>query len=134
MNQETWAEVVNVLRPYPWRTEFFVYKGLLPHPLEVGMAESIGVPDGQSKDYRYLLEDGSGLHVKEYEAGYKVHLDKVHPGVDLVEHWRQDAPEVFVVGCVVLGTIIGKMTGKSWGEAVVKGGTVGGLTGLALLP
>lgn len=121
-----WKGMVRVLRQYEARTTFRVGKGVLSHPLAAGMRQSIGLPEGQNADYRLVLADGAGLHVKDFGTHYEAHIDEVHPAVDAVEHLRKDAPGVFVAGGVALGAAIGRSIGTSK-DATLVGGALGGI-------
>lgn len=127
----SWTDVATILADYPWRTRLRLEKGFLPHPLSSGMSTSSGMPEGQVADYRYAFEDGSGLHVKDFEDHYEAHLDEVHPDVNLIEHLRQDAPSVFIGGSAALGAAVGGLIGKSWKSALA-GAAIAGLLGTAL--
>jgi hypothetical protein len=90
------------------------------------MSLSVGLPEGQAADYRLVLADGAGLHVKDFGTHYEAHIDEVHPEVNAVEHLRRDAPGVFVVGGAALGAAIGAGAAKSK-EAALVGAAIGGL-------
>lgn len=82
----------------------------VPERVAESMAErdyyrSLGLFSGQVADYRRRLEDGSGLHLKEYPDGWTIHWDEVDPSEDLVGHLRRDAAGVVAVG-VVVGLLI----------------------------
>lgn len=127
----SWQDVVDLLGEHPWRTRVQVPKGHLPHPQAAGMTPSSGLPEGQVADYRYLLDGGIGLHVKDFGTHYEAHLDEVHPDVDVVEHLRQDAPHVYVGGAVALGAAVGGLLSKDW-KGAVAGAAIAGLLGAAL--
>lgn len=118
--------MIRVLRQYEARTTVRLRKGVLPHPLAVGMSRSIGIPEGQDADFRLVLTDGSGLHVKDFGSHYEAHIDEVHPDVNVVEHLRKDAPGIFVAGGVALGAAIGRSIGTSK-DATFVGAALGGL-------
>ncbi len=122
----TWNGVVRVLKQYSPRTVVEIPKGGLPHPRAAGLSRSIGLPEGQSSDYRALLRGGAGLHVKDFGTHYEAHIDEVHPDVDAIEHLRVDAPGVFVAGGVALGAVVARSLGASR-DATVVGGVLGGL-------
>lgn len=122
----TWTGLVCVLRGYQPRTIFRCEKGVLPHPLAAGMSRSVGLPEGQDSDYRLVLADGAGLHVKDFGTHYETHIDEVHPDVDIVEHLRRDAPGVFVASGAALGAVIGGGVGSSKNSTFV-GAAIGGL-------
>jgi len=90
------------------------------------MSRSVGLPEGQDSDYRLVLADGAGLHVKDFGTHYETHIDEVHPDVDIVEHLRRDAPGVFVASGAALGAVIGGGVGSSKNSTFV-GAAIGGL-------
>lgn len=127
----SWSEVIDILTRHPWRTRVKLPKGLLPHPAAAGMSSSVGIPEGQVADYRLVLPDGSGLHVKDFVEYYEAHLDEVHPDVNWVEHLRQDAPGSFVGGSAAVGAALGALFGRSWKSALA-GAAIAGLLGAVL--
>jgi hypothetical protein len=127
----TWARVITTLQQYEPRTTARVEKGHLPHPLAAGMKSSIGMPEGQTADYRLVLQGGAGLHVKDFGTHYEAHIDEVHPDVNAIEHMRRDAPGMFVASGAALGAVIGKSVGSSKDATIV--GAVLGAAFAALL-
>jgi len=122
----TWGGVVQVLQQYAPRTVCRVEKGVLPHPCAAGMKASIGMPEGQTADYRLVLLGGAGFHVKDFGSHYEAHIDEVHPDVNAIEHLRRDAPGVFIASGAALGAVIGRSVGTSK-EATLAGAALGGL-------
>ena len=127
----TWNGVVRVLRGYPPRTAMHISKGILPHPRTFGMTGSIGMPEGQLADFRRVLANGQGLHVKDFGSHYEAHIDEVHPDVNAIEHLRRDAPGVFIAGGTALGAVIGKSVGTT-ANATLLGAAIGGLVAALL--
>ncbi|MDQ2646241.1 MAG: hypothetical protein M3020_20675 [Myxococcota bacterium] len=84
------------------------------------------MPEGQRADYRLVLRDGAGLHVKDFGEHYEAHIDEFHPDVNMAEHWRKDAPSVFVAAGVALGAIVGRGVGTSK-DSTLLGAALGGL-------
>lgn len=123
---QTWHDVVFTLLHQPAGSVVRLRKGLLPHPGTDGMTLSMGLPQGQFADYRKILRDGSGFHVRDFGQHYEAHVDQVHPEVNIYEHMRRDAPKTFVAGGTALGAAIGGALGRDKGSAVV-GGLIGGL-------
>jgi hypothetical protein len=64
--------------------------------------------------------------VKDFATHYEVHLDAVHPSVNLHEHLRVDAPGTYIAGGAALGALLGSALGKSK-ESTFVGAAVGGL-------
>ncbi len=122
----SWEDVLYALRGKPWRSAIRLRKGVLPHPLEVGMTTSTGLPVGQNADYRFVLQDGAGLHVQDFGQHYEAHLDEAHPDVNLYDHFRKDAPTTFVASGAALGAAVGGAVGRDASSALV-GGLIGGL-------
>jgi hypothetical protein len=125
----TWLDVLHVLDRQPPGSILRIRKALLVHPRRAGMKVSIGLPEGQRSDYRKVISQGRGLHVKEFHAHYEAHIDRVHPEVNVVEHLRRDAPGVYVGGGVALGATLGAALGRSEESAAV-GAAIGGLLAL----
>lgn len=133
MYYRTWDEVIAELanERFSWRHRLRVEKGVLPHPLRAGMSVSVGLPEGQNADYRRVLANGTGFHVKDFGGYYEAHLDEVHPHVDFAEHLRQDAPHIYVRGAAAMGAAVGGMLSKSW-QGALAGALLAGIIGAAL--
>ena len=129
MTPRSWTEVLSILRSYSPGTSIKVPKGMLPHPTTFAMQPSMGLPAGQVGDYRRQLVDGAGLHARDYGGYYLVHIDRVHPAVNPVEHLRRDAPGVFVASSAVVGSAVGGLIGRSK-EAALAGAAIAGVAGL----
>jgi len=127
----TWREVISALSAEPKGAVARVPKGFLPHPSAAGMKESIGLPVGQTADFRLLLASGAGFHVQDHGTHYEAHIDEVHPDVDPFEHVRKDAPGTFIVGSAALGAMVGGAIGRK-GEFALVGAALGALGGLLL--
>lgn len=119
MMMMTWADVVQQLWPPDSRHHLRLPKAIVPHPITVqGMRTSMGLPEGQVRDYRVRLgETTAGLHIKEFQHHYEAHLDAYDPVVKPVEHFVVDAPGAFVGGAAALGAVIGATAGRSGGAA-----------------
>ena len=102
-----WASIVLELRGEPWRTSILISKENAPDPVRMGMRTSVGLPVGQSADYRLQLADGAGLHVQDCGDYWSVHLDEVDPSSSLLGHLRKDAPRVLAGGIVLIGATLG---------------------------
>lgn len=59
-----------------------------------GYYRSPGEPRGQKADYRRRLDDGRGLHVKDYGDHMTLHWDKVDPSESALRHLLYDAPGI----------------------------------------
>jgi hypothetical protein len=87
----TWNYVtIEVLRR-PCHTDLKVKKTEIAHPSRCGFYLGTGEPQGQGADYRKCLQDGKGLHIREYEEYYLIHWDKVDPS-NFIGHLIEDAP------------------------------------------
>jgi hypothetical protein len=126
LSMTSWRDVLSILRGEPTGTILRVPKLHLPHPSTFRMSESIGLPEGQRADYRKILRNGRGFHVKDFGTHYEAHIDAVHPDIDLLAHLRTDAPGAYVTGGVALGALLGAAFGKSK-ESALFGAIVGGM-------
>lgn len=129
----TWSEVEGALRHQPPGAVLEVARDVMPSPTSVGMRRSVGLPVGQSVDWRKALSDGRSLHVREYGDAYRCHLDDVDPSVSVVDHLRQDAPVAWVVAGSLLGAAVGVALGRSLGGALWGAAAGGAVAGVALL-
>lgn len=128
--QYEWSDVILALWPPDATQRMRIPKNQISHPLATkGMKPGIGLPEGQSNDYRLqLVPSNAGLHVKEFKNHYEAHIDKVHPAVNFVEHIRQDAPGMFVGTTAAMGALVGVAAGRS-ADAALVGALIGGLFG-----
>jgi len=76
------------------------------HLVDLGYRRSLGTPKGQRADYRKPLDDGRGLHVREYEDHMRVHWDRTAPSVDRVVHLVDDARGVTLTGGLTLVALL----------------------------
>ena len=94
----------------------------IAHPRSSGAKKSVGLPKGQSSDWRFPPEfDCAGMHAREYIDRWDVHVDSVHPECSIADHIRTDAPAVWLAG----GTAIGLGVGFLFGHPVI--GSIAGL-------
>lgn len=129
-----WNAVYDEVAKHPSGTRLRFPKWSLPHPQEAGAHVSVGLPLGQSADYRFAPDDACrGLHVQDFGETWIVHLDRVHPACDVVEHVRQDAPQAWLAGGTGLGAALGlALSGKK--EGLVAGAALGLLAALLTTP
>lgn len=86
-----WPDIVREVNALPYGTELEFQRSELPSPTDYGATRSYGLPRGQEADYRFPPSaDGSGIHVRAYKTTYRVHRDRVHPGVSLIGHFFAD--------------------------------------------
>lgn len=129
----SWEGVVDLLREHEPGTILRLPKHLLSHPEDAGATPSVGLPMGQKADFRWTLDDCTGLHVRDFGTHYEAHLDRVDPACNVVEHLRRDAPGSYVAGSTAIGAALGLLLGGSK-EAAFAGAGLGALVGLATLP
>ena len=129
----TWRDVAAVIDSLPQGRVLHVPKRELHHPTDEGARESIGMPQGQQGDFRFMLQDNRCLHVKVFDDRYEAHIDRADPAHSWVEHLRKDLPGGYVATTGGTGTAIGAIVGLIVGrkkEAMLVGGMIGGLLGL----
>jgi hypothetical protein len=87
-----WAAVLEALREHAQGAEASIDRASIVHPAAAGAVRSVGLPRGQVGDWRFPpLGDGAGLHVQDFgQAGWRAHLDAVHPSVSLRGHLEHD--------------------------------------------
>lgn len=89
----TWRMICNkVLNEASARENLTVPKESLPHPEVVGLPSSIGAPKGQTADYRISCNNGTCVHIREFNHHYKIHWDEKDPSQDPIGHLTHDAP------------------------------------------
>jgi len=71
--------------------EIEIPKELGPYILEKAEETSLGQKNGAKKQYRY-----GNLHIREYDDKFLVHMDKVDPRKNPLNHLVSDAPEILV--------------------------------------
>jgi hypothetical protein len=103
----TWDDVRAALLDQPCGTVIAYAKTSLPAPSSAGAIASVGLPVGQTADWRFPPDaDCRGLHVQDFGDTWHAHIDRVHPTCDLLEHIRQDAPNFGLVAAVVLIVVL----------------------------
>lgn len=131
--QSPWRQVLEVLSESPGMV-LDLSKPSIPHPAQEGALASVGLPAGQTADYRFPPEpDGSGLHVHEHPTKWRVHLDAIHPDKGVLRHMRHDAPGVLLGASAVVGSILGAIVFRRPSGALAGGG-VGLLIAALSLP
>lgn len=106
-----WGSAISHVKQQAPRVDVRFSKEWLPHPLQAGFYPSIGTPKAQDRDFRYCMEDGSGIHVREYRDRYEVHWDEFDPSHDFLGHLTRDAP-----GALLVGAIVGYGLWKAFGK------------------
>lgn len=129
----SWEQVLDLLQQESPGTILRLPKHWVPHPEDAGAIRSLGLPFGQSADFRWRLGDCTGLHVRDFQGFYEAHLDEVHPACGFVEHLRQDAPHAYVAGMAALGALSGLLLGRSK-ESTLVGAGLGALIGALTAP
>jgi len=103
LNLIPWRVVIGSVLRQPLHADTTLLKGLVIHPLRAGFNRSIGEPQGQIADYRMGLKDGKSIHVREYDASYRIHWDARDPDTDPLGHLLVDAPHWLIIGGLLLG-------------------------------
>ena len=96
-----WDAVVHyVVENTEAHTDVGVSKAALPNPEQdsLNFYSSTGLDGSTEGDYRLRIEDGRGVHIKEYDDRYAVHWDRVDPRENAIGHIAQDAPGLAVLG------------------------------------
>lgn len=125
-----WSSLVSRIRRPGLEGAVFFHPALVPHPLLAGAEPSLGLPAGQTEDWRFGPSlDGRGVHVQLVGGLWRVHVDRVHPDRSLLEHTRQDAPPMWVASTTAAGAALGAALGGKSGAMV--GGLLGLVAGIA---
>ena len=128
----SWGRLIKHLAEHGPGIKVKVPKDRIEHPLKVGFRKSIGL-HFYRKNYRLALPDGSCVHVEETKDHYIVHVDVKDPGLNPIDHLRQDAPGLWAalwagVG-LSAGAIVGAKNGKQRGLMSVLGAIAGLIIG-----
>jgi hypothetical protein len=74
------------------KKEIRISKEVLPSLPEEYTETRLGEPRGARRQFR----NSSGVHVREYEDQYEVHVDRVDPRTDPIGHLLRDSPETLL--------------------------------------
>lgn len=86
----TWAQIDEQLRASGLRS-ITVRKEDIAAPKDAGAESGIGLPQGQTADWRFPpRDDCSSMHVVEFKGVYVAHVDAAHPRCDLWRHVDED--------------------------------------------
>ncbi len=130
-----WTTVYDEVSAHEPGTRVRYPKSWLPHPREAGAHVSVGIPVGQQGDYRFAPDASCrGLHVQDFGDDWIVHLDRVHPACDVVEHVRRDAPKAWVAGGAGVGAALGLAVSGGKKEGLFLGAALGLLTAALTVP
>lgn len=110
--QWTWEEVAERLCQEHQGSMVRLPKHLAQHPRDGGMRASIGLPVGQSADFRLALHNRRGLHVQEFSGHYEAHLDSLDSTCTAMVHLQREARRG-VATSAVLGGLVGGLLGRS---------------------
>ena len=127
----SWRGIASQLAGEPPGTKVRVEKHLAEHPKDGGLRPGVGLPVGQTADFRLTLPDCRGLHVQDFGTHYEAHIDQTDPACDLVRHLVQDAPGTFVVGSAIAGGLVGLILGRSieaFAAGLLLGAGAGGIS------
>ncbi len=122
-----WKEVACLLNQEEPGSVLRIPKRRLPHPAEGGARPSIGMPEGQSADFRINLSDSRCLHIRVFAGHYEAHLDHVDPASNLHAHMAGSPSRGNAAAWAGIGALVGLMVGGK-----KEGMVVGGLIGLVL--
>ncbi len=103
----TWDDVISEVLLLGPHEELLFPSGPLPHPSMAGFTRHLGVPVGQTQDWRLTLADGIGLHVRTYPNGYGVHWDHVCPLERPLTHGFVDVPVLAAAACLAFVLVVG---------------------------
>lgn len=101
----TWENVIDIVLTHPAHTEIIVEFWMVP-PLPNYFTSRPADASGQIDDYGVGLEDGKGIHVKQFENCWTIHWDKKDPNQDPLGHLYHDAPHwlaILGIGILVAG-------------------------------
>lgn len=121
----TWAEIRQEALE---RDSVVVRLADVPHPRDAGAVSAVGMPRGQSEDWRFPPDDlCRGVHVQRFGTLWLVHVDKVHPDCSLIGHARMDAPALYVGAGAGIGLLAGLALGNATAGVII-GSVLAGAT------
>ena len=88
------------------RKEIRISKEVLPSLPEGYTETRMGDPRGARRQFR----NSSGVHVREYQDQYEVHVDRADPRTDPIGHLVKDSPET------LLSVAVGLLAARSLGS------------------
>jgi hypothetical protein len=92
-NYDVWEALGEWARDnLPHGEDYHLPKTDVPHPLDSGFVQHVGLDVGQSADFRRDLGSGIHLHVHEFADTWGLHWDVCAP--DEWCHYEHDAPQV----------------------------------------
>lgn len=90
-----WDRVVDAMLDRPELDVVSLPKYRVNHPIWEGFERGWGWPKiGLSANYRKQAPDGRGVHVREFEREYELHIDTAHPQEQWLKHLVVDAPRI----------------------------------------
>jgi hypothetical protein len=127
----SWDQVRKELTQSPYHRTIVIPKDAIADPASAGALRSIGIPRGQSGDYRFPPDAScQGVHVQDYGDSWHVHLDLVHPACGVLAHVRADAPRLGAYAALAgIGGLAGGVFGRGKRDVIV-GLSAGILTAL----
>ena len=120
-NALSWDRLFDVLEHEPTGTIVRLPKYNLPHPLDAGAAYSVGLPVGQSADFRWHFPDGAGLCARDFGTHYEVHIAPSMPSI-ACPHGRSTELD----SAAAIGGLMGMLVGRCR-EATVAGIALGAI-------
>ena len=94
---------------------------LMVHPASCGFRRGLGLPKGQSADWRRRLSGDRCLHVREYSDRYEAHIDRLDPQADPLGHVAVDCAPLWIAGWAIAGAAVTRTTGGAISYALVGG-------------
>lgn len=132
-NAYNWDQVFQFLQSKEIGTIFRFPKHFIDHPIDMGAHYSTGLPMGQECDYRWVLSETMGLHVRDFGTHYEAHIDELEPEPrSFIKQVQEDAPAGYVLGTAAIGALLGTALGES-AEGAFVGGIIGALFGAVTL-
>lgn len=118
----SWQSVEGWLRAQPEGTMLRIPKSQIQHPVDGGAQRTIGLPVGQSADYRW-----ADLFVQEFPHCYEAHVGKADAGA--IARPVDDERQSLVDSSIAIGALLGALIGGSRASTEVGAG-LGALFGV----
>jgi len=106
-----WRLIISRVLELPPHKNIRLDKKSVAHPRECSFRRRWGLPRGQLADWELVLEDGRGIHVREYRDRLEVHWDKVSPAVSRLKHLLRDSPACWLLISTSIAGALGAVLG-----------------------
>lgn len=114
--QYWWDRVVEAVLDHDELEVVSLPKYRVNHPIREGYDRGWGWPKlGLSANYRKQAPDGRGVHVREFEREYELHIDTAHPEEQWLKHIVVDAPRI-LQGRIRTGPTVPRLRDDGDGE------------------